>query len=85
MGIEDDQVDRNYEAFRELLPRLLETKADRFALMHNEEVVGFFESSVAAVTDGMKRFGAGNYSVQQVATQAENLGFYSYAGGAVQA
>lgn len=79
------EIDRNYEAFVASLPELLNSHPGKYALIHGAKVVEFFDTSVAAVIEGMGRFGAGKYSVQEVASDIENLGFYSYAGGSVQA
>jgi hypothetical protein len=80
-----DQVDRNYDAFLKLLPELLKRRPGYFALMHDEEIVEFFDSAAKAVANGLNQFGVGKYSVQEVKSQAEDLGFYSYAGSSMQA
>ena len=56
-----------------------------YALMHDESVVGFTTNVKDAVSDGIRKFGRGNFSVQEITSQADDLGFYSYAGGALQA
>ena len=80
-----DEVDRNYAAFEKELPSLLQVRPGKFALMHREKIVDFHDTAKIAVTQGMLKFGAGSYSVQEVTTQPDDLGFYSYAGGALQA
>lgn len=80
-----DQVDQNYAVFERVLPSLLQTNPGEFALMHDAQVVRFRSTALAAVSDGMRLFGPGNYSVQEVTSLADDLGFYSYAGGALQA
>jgi len=85
MHATDTEIDRNFEAFRSMLPDLLQTKPGKYALMHAQRVVDFFDCSMSAVVAGLQQFGEGHYSVQQVTEQADNLGFYSYAGGAGQA
>lgn len=80
-----DQVDRNYVVFARELPTLLRSHAGKYVLMHDESVIGFSTSAKAAVSEGMKKFGPGNYSVQEITSQPDDLGFYSYAGGALQA
>lgn len=81
----DSQVDRNYDAFAVQLPDLLKTNPGQFVLMNDAAIRGFFSSALAAVDEGARRYGLGKFSVQQVTSEAENLGFYSYAGGALQA
>ena len=76
------QADRNYEAFIAALPTLLPTYAGRYALMHDAEIVNYFGSSLEATIAGIRQFGEGEYSVQEVSSEPEHLGFYSYVGGA---
>lgn len=72
------QADRNYEAFRKVLPDLLKSYPGKFALMHDGEVVDFFSSLGDAVKFGKERFGDNNFSVQEVTSQTASLGFHSY-------
>jgi len=76
------QVDNNYVAFEALLPKIIKTHAGQFALMSSGEIVDYFDNSLAATLAGARRFGVGGFSVQEVTDQADNLGFYSYVGGA---
>jgi len=79
------EVDINFDAFRGMLPDLLQQAPGKFALLHRSELVDLFDSAIAAFIEGARRFGAEQYSVQEVTEQADSLGFYSYAGGAGQA
>lgn len=81
----DSEIDRNYDAFQALLPDLLPTQFGQFALLNDQRIIALFDSPVAAVTEGIRRFGSGHFSVQEISTVPENLGFYSYAGGPLQA
>ena len=76
------EADRNYEAFAVLLPGLLPDQRGRFALMHDAQIVGFYDSSLDATLEGLRKFGEGRYSVQEITDEPEHLGFYSYVGGA---
>lgn len=73
------QVDKNFEAFQTLLPGLLKTHPGKFAVLHNGQVVEFFDSLPDAVRFGHSQFGDANFSVQEVTSKNVNLGFYSYA------
>lgn len=84
-AIPNSETERNYAAFMSQLPDLLQTHEGQFALLHAQTVVDYFESAADAVLEGMRRFGRGAYSVQEVTGEVENLGFYSYAGGALHA
>ncbi len=79
------EVDNNFKAFINLLPSLLSTNLGKFALLHNEDIVEYFESSIDAFVNGHEKFGSGHFSVQEVTDYVENLGFYSYVGGTGQA
>lgn len=80
-----NEVDRNFDAFRSMLPDLLQKAPGKYALLHRQDLIDVFENSVAAFIAGMERFGEDEFSVQEVTQQADNLGFYSYAGGAGKA
>jgi hypothetical protein len=84
-AIPKTESERNYAAFISQLPDLVDTHGGQFALLHAQKVVEYFESAADAVIEGTRRFGRGQYSVQEVTDEIENLGFYSYAGGPLQA
>lgn len=79
------ETERNYAAFMSQLPDLLAAHAGQYALLHGQRIVDYFDNAAAAVMAGVAQFGQGAYSVQEVTAEVENLGFYSYAGGALQA
>jgi hypothetical protein len=72
-------VDRNFSAFMGMLPDLLLTHPGKYALLHDGEVVDFFDSLSDAVRFGHAKFGDLNFSVQEVTRQDVSLGFYSHA------
>jgi hypothetical protein len=79
------EVDSNYEAFLVLLPTIIQHHYGQYALLHEREIVGYYGSALEAARDGFRSFGEGAFSVQEVTAESDNLGFYSYAGGAGQA
>ena len=85
MQTESTQLDLNYFAFRSKLPELLRTHPGKYALLYKQQIVSYFDSAIEAMTAGHKQYGEGEYSVQEVTDEIENLGFYSYAGAALQA
>lgn len=85
MQAESTQLDLNYFAFRSQLPELLRTHAGKYALLYKQQIVSYFDSALDAITAGHEKYGDGEYSVQEVTDEIENLGFYSYAGAALQA
>ena len=73
------QVDENYDAFVSLLPDILQAHAGKFALMHERNVVDYFDFFGDAVRFGNNNFTDGNFSIQEVSSGSASLGFYSYA------
>jgi len=81
----ETEVDRNYAAFLPRLPDILPRFGGKYALLHKQQIVDYYDSALQAITAGFSRFGENEYSVQEVTTERDNLGFYSYAGGTGQA
>jgi hypothetical protein len=75
----ESEVRRNYEAFRQKLPELLQTHRGKFALMHNAEIVEFFDTAGDAYKFGLKNHGAGKFSIQEVTDSSVDLGFFTHA------
>jgi len=73
------EVDKNFAAFQKLLPDLIKTHPGKYAVMHQERAVEFFDTLGDAVRFGHEKFGDRNFSVQEVTNQNVNLGFHSYA------
>ena len=71
-------VDQNYEAFCKLLPGLLKTHRDEFALLRDEKIVAFFSNIRDAVHHGQRNYEDGLYSVQEVTDTAVDLGWFSH-------
>ena len=82
---EVDEVDRNFDAFVERLPEILPNHRGQFALMRDRDIVTYCGTALAAMLEGAKRFTDGRYSIQEVTSERDNLGFYSYAGGSGKA
>jgi hypothetical protein len=76
---EQNEIDKNYEAFRQKLPELLVTHAGKFALMRDAEIVEFFDTVRDAFVTGQKLFSDQRFSVQEVTDAAIDLGFFSHA------
>ncbi len=74
----ENEIDRNYIAFKTMLPKLLEEHLGKYALMKARAVVAFYESAGDAERAGAKAFLDGLYSVQLVSSEPVDLGFYSY-------
>ena len=73
------EIQRNYEAFKRLLPSLAVTHPGKFALMRHGEVVEIFDTAADAYRAGAKMFEDGMFSVQEVIETPVDLGFFSHA------
>ena len=74
------EVDKNFEAFKKILPELIRTDRNRFALMRNRSLIACFDTSRDASQAGKTLFDDGVYSVQKITTQPVDLGYFSHAG-----
>ena len=72
-------VDENFEAFQQLLPKIVHSQGGKFALMRNAEVVEFFDSAGDAMIYGRKEYPDGLFSIQQVRESIVDLGYFSHA------
>ena len=73
------EVDKNYEAFQKLLPKLIEEHNGRFALMRGEKVEQIFDSIHDAVVFAKEKYDDDLFSVQEITEQIADLGFFSHA------
>lgn len=80
-----DQVDINFEAFQKQLPKLLKDYEGKYVLLHNAKIISYFDTSFEAFQEGIKKFGEGEFSIQEVTETVESLGFYSHVGDALYA
>lgn len=79
MATNQKTIDDNFAAFRKVLPAIMQQHAGRFALMHNAEIVDFFDTARDAVTAGEHLYESGEFSIQEVTQTPINLGRFSYA------
>lgn len=74
------QVETNYAAFKKLLPSLMVDHKGQFALMHDSEVVEFFDTARDAFLAGQQLYESQDeFSVQEVKDTVVDLGYFSYA------
>ena len=76
---DNSEVRRNYEAFRNKLPDLLQTHRGKFALMRDGAIVEFYDTAGDAYKVGIKSYGEGCFSVQEVTDSSVDLGFFNHA------
>ena len=73
------EIDRNYEAFKMLLPDLVKTSAGKWALMHGAVLEAVFDTARDAQLAGEKIHSDGLFSVQEIRGRAVDLGWFSHA------
>lgn len=61
-----EEVHRNYEVFKRLLPSLLSEHRGQSALMRRGEVVGFYGTFEEGYATGLERYGLEGWSLQLV-------------------
>jgi len=74
-----DEVNQNYEAFLKLLPTLLATHRDKYALMKGGKILGFFSTAQDARSAANLSISDKIYSIQLVSNTAINVGYYTNA------
>ena len=74
-----EQVESNYAAFRAMLPSILPLHRNKYALMKDGEVIGFYSSLDDAYVTARQFLKDQPFSVQLVTDAAVDLGFFSHA------
>ena len=74
-----EEIERNFEEFRKILPKLLDQREGQYALIRHGEIEDFFDSALDAQIAGNRRFDDQLFSIQCVKDTAEELGYFSYA------
>ncbi|WP_197054246.1 hypothetical protein [Sphingomonas sp. 37zxx] len=73
------EIEINFDRFERMLGQYLLTQRDRFALMRDGEVIGFFDTASAAGLAGAARFEDRIYSIQKVTDEPVEFGIYAHA------
>ena len=76
---QEEEVKRNYETFKKLLPELLKQERDKFALMRGGELVATYETMQDAITTAEKMFPDDRWSIQKITDRPISLGYRSRA------
>ena len=77
---QQQEVDRNYEAFKKVLPELLESDPGRTALMRDGKVIACFDTDRDAIEAGRTFFEDRRFSIQEVTRRGIDLGYFSRVG-----
>ena len=64
-------LEKELETFNRLKDELLKIYKDKFALIHEEEFVGAFDTPDAAYHEGISRFEKGPFLVKRIAEREE--------------
>ena len=73
------EVDRNFEAFKALLPDLLKDHVGRYVLLRDAKFIQKFDTAGDAMIYAQAQFPDGLYSIQEVTGRTIDLGFFSHA------
>jgi len=78
-NIQQEEVDKNWEAFQAILPSIIAQYRDKYALMKDKAILGYYSSPQDAKSAADSFIKDGIYSIQQVTDIAANMGFFTYA------
>ncbi len=73
------EVNGNYDYYQQMLPEWRDAHLNEHALMHHQELMGFYESMRDAIQVGIKYYGLGNFSVQSIEDIPVDFGHQSNA------
>lgn len=73
------EIERNFAVFADMLVHLLPDQRGRYALLHDQKLIGTYGSAGEAERAGYARFSTAPYSIQLVTDEVADLGFQSYA------
>jgi hypothetical protein len=73
------EIDQNLAFFLGEMPKLMHDHAGKFALLHQQRIIGFYDTISDAVGAGNGMFPEGLFSIQHVTNESTDLGYYSYA------
>ena len=73
------EVDRNFEAFKAMLPDLLKDQAGKFVLLRDTKLIEKFDTAGDALIYAQAQFPDGLFSIQEVTGRTIDLGFFSHA------
>lgn len=72
-------IERNYAWFLGQLSTLLPDQQGRYALIHDQHLIGLFDTPEEAERQGELQFPNAIYSIQPVEDYAIEMGYFAYA------
>lgn len=76
---QEEEVSRNYEAFRAALPGILKDHRGRYALMRDARIVEYFDTARDAHAAGRRLYAGQPFSIQEVTEDEADLGDFTHA------
>ena len=74
---QQEEVNKNYEVFKEQLPEIIDENIGKFVLMKGGKIIEYYSTDEDAMKAGQLVFSDKIFSVQEVKDQKIDLGFYS--------
>ncbi len=74
-----EQVDKNYQVFLSILPNIIAQHRNKYALMKDGQVIGYYSTIEDAYMTANKFYEYEPFSVQKVTDVPIDLGFFSHA------
>ena len=72
------EADENFKFFQKKLPALIKKHEGEFALLKDQKVINFFETSSKAMQYAKKHITDDMFSIQEVTDEVVDLGIISY-------
>ncbi|WP_375391131.1 hypothetical protein [uncultured Sphingomonas sp.] len=67
------QIDQNYDAFQRQLSSILSVHRDRYALMRDRAIIGYYDAAGEAYRAGLASYSDGLFSIQEVTDEPIDL------------
>lgn len=74
-------IRENFDYFQGIVASLMEEHAGKYALLHDQSVIGIFNRPIEALNAGRDKFDDDPFSIQRVIDRPLDLGFMSYGAG----
>jgi hypothetical protein len=74
-----EEVEKNYTMFKSMLPQIIGLHRNKFALMKDGKIVGFYSTLEDAYVTANKFYANEPFSVQKVTDMPIDLGVFSHA------
>jgi hypothetical protein len=74
-----EQVEKNYQVFLSMLPNIIAEHRNKYALMKDGQVIGYYSTLEDAYMTANKFYAEEPFSVQKVTDIPIDLGFFSHA------